>query len=215
RRHAADARAGSGWLIDYRGTRRGVPGRRSYAARRPQTTGAASRRAPPLLRLPGFVRPGRLLPHRKGRQANRERRADAGFALQRDRPAEHARQAMRHGEAEAGPALFARQGFFHLDERLEDALLRLGLDPDPGVGNVYDRAFTIPPHTQRDTTLLRELRGVGQEIDQDLPRFGMIGTDRDGLVGQIDLEIETFLLGERAAHLLRFHGDVADRKSVV
>src|SRR5690606_6790092 len=102
-----------------------------------------------LLRLAG---PGRLLPHGEGRQANRERRADAGFALQRDRPAEHARQAMRHGEAQAGPALFPRQRFFHLYERLEDALLRLGLDPDPGVGNVYDRAFTIPPHTPPATT---------------------------------------------------------------
>src|ERR1041384_8538833 len=111
----------------------------------------------------------------------RERAPLAGLARDADRPAEQARELSADGQAQAGAAALARVAAVGLLERLENDLLLLCRDADPGVDDrERDALVTGGRDVERDAPLAGELEGIGEQILQHLLEAGHVGADRGG-----------------------------------
>src|SRR4051794_35227934 len=109
------------------------------------------------------------------REAEDEGGAVAQLALDREVAAQQARELARDGEPE--PRAAARGGAHDLLELVEDPLLVLRGDPRAGVGHAQlhpavrrpvprPRAVAVRGR-DRHPSLVGELHGVGEEVDQD------------------------------------------------
>ena len=92
-------------------------------------------------------------------------------------------QSLREGEPE--PRSLDRPAELRIQrsEFVEDALLVLGRDPDPGVAD-FDRHFTSAspcPHTD-PATIRRELDGIREQVYQDLTRVARVGEQVAGMI---------------------------------
>src|SRR5579883_129934 len=128
--------------------------------------------AHPLLHGRGDARTG------DGRQQelDREQRALAGLARDRDVAAHHLGQELGDGEAEAGAGrLHARAVCAR--ERQEDALEVARRNADTGILDREGRDLVAIADAEGDVTALGEFDGVGEEVDQNLPQSALIGID--------------------------------------
>src|SRR5262249_44222540 len=94
------------------------------------------------------------------------------------------------GEAQAGAAIFARDGCIGLHEILEKHLLLVGRHTDAGVGNLeYDPIliFSLARYVQSDGSVICELAGVAQEVEQDLANLRDIRMHRPEVFGYMNL----------------------------
>src|SRR5690606_29949182 len=98
----------------------------------------------------------------------RERAAQAGAAPQLDLSAEQPRQLAADRQAEPGAAIESAGRLVGLLERLEDELLFVRGDPDPGVG---DRELECRRGAAQRLAL--ELLRVGVDTDPQLDRSGL------------------------------------------
>ena len=136
--------------------------------------------------------------------AMRKRRAAALLALDRDRPAHQLDEALRDGEAEAGPAEPARRRRVDLAERREQPVHPVRWDPDPGVAHRRARAgrsrIRVGSASTRTTTspAVGELDRVREQVQQHLAEAGLVAEDPGGrvLVDQT-AELDPLLPGAR------------------
>src|SRR5690606_13483931 len=83
----------------------------------------------------------------------------------------------RHTEPQPGAARVSRMRPLHLPERIEDALEVIGGDADPGVADPHANATRLAHHRDTYHPARRELHGVREKIDEDLPELPGIGMD--------------------------------------
>src|ERR1019366_8137181 len=112
------------------------------------------------------------------RQREREGAALAQVTLEREIPAEQTREVARDREPEPGAAEAPVRGAVGLAEGLEDRLVLLRRDPDPGVAHGELDAVADAANRERDLAGLGELEGVREQVLQDLLEPLPIGLDR-------------------------------------
>jgi hypothetical protein len=120
------------------------------------------------------------------RQRHGEGAAAAGFRGDVDPAAEQLDDPLGDREAESGASLGACRG--SVFERDEDPIQVSGVDPDAGVGNgECELVLSAPGDDQRDRTLVRELGGVADQVQQHLSESRLVGGhgDRD-VVGDVE-----------------------------
>src|SRR5213593_2355298 len=107
----------------------------------------------------------------------RERRSSTHLARHPQAAAVELDELSRQREAETRALTLAR-GVAHLAELLEDRLLVLRCDADPGVGDGHLDGPVRVQRTHVDPTALgRELHGVGQQIQEHLLELALVGDD--------------------------------------
>ena len=124
-----------------------------------------------------------------GRLAGEDREPDDEFgpvaqplARDGDRAAVQLDQAMDERQADPQAALRPIQRLVRLDEEFEDVLLHLGRDPDARVADPQDGPVVLPGQADRDPApRLGVLRGVVQQVGDDLLQAGRVALDRDRL----------------------------------
>src|SRR5206468_3068603 len=140
-------------------------GRCSAAMRRPSSAFSASTTR---ISSPGMGARGKR---------ERERRSTTHFALHPQAAALQLDELSRQREAETGALALAR-GVAYLAELLEDRVLVLWRDADPGVGDGYlDGAIRVERTHVDPAALGRELHGVGQQIQEHLLELALVGDD--------------------------------------
>src|SRR6516162_9134151 len=115
-------------------------------------------------------------------QSDREGRAAAGLALDRNVTTHHLTEAFADREPKAGATVFARRGCVSLRELLKQLALLLRRHPDAGVGN-RDRnpvaaVFLALPRVYANGAALGEFVGVAHQIEQGLPQPHRVGMQR-------------------------------------
>jgi hypothetical protein len=119
--------------------------------------------------------------HNSG-QPDREGRAAARFALDRDVAPHHLAEAFADREAKPGAAVFAGCGCIGLGEFLEQLAHLLGRHADTGVGHSnHDPIATIAPLRLRgngDCAVFCELVGIARQVEQRLPEACLVGMGR-------------------------------------
>src|SRR5882672_9451069 len=107
----------------------------------------------------------------------RERRSTTHLALHPQAAAVELDELSRQREAETRALALAR-GVAHLAELLEDRLLVLWRDTDPGVGHGHLDGAIRGQRTHVDPAALRrEFHGVGQQIQEHLLELALVGDD--------------------------------------
>src|SRR5690606_36820005 len=116
--------------------------------------------------------------------------AAVDFALECDLAAEQPRGLETKAEAEARAALGAGHPLLELLEGAEDALAALRRDPRTGVrdAELDGLARGVQPHA--DLASLGELDRVRGEVEEDLADLAGVGVHLDGLVRQLDAEVQ-------------------------
>src|SRR6266436_6189129 len=145
--------------------------------------------------------------HGKG---EREGRSAPHLALHPQAAAVELDELSRQREAETG-ALALVRGVAHLAELLEDRLLVLRRDADPGVGDRHLDGAVRGQRTHVDPAALGgELHGVGQQIQEDLLELALVGDNvRERLVDR-QLEREPVAHGDRkSTRLNSSHGYIS------
>jgi hypothetical protein len=126
------------------------------------------------------------------RQPDREGRATAGLALDRDVPAHHLTEAPADGEAKTGAAVFACCGGGSLGKFLEQLAHLLRRHANTGVRNrecdPVTAVFLCLVSGDGDSAFLGELVGVARQVEQGLPEAGLVGVDRAEVRWAIDEE---------------------------
>src|SRR5262245_28300896 len=136
---------------------------------------------------------------RAARQADREHRSLARFACHCHIAAHHARELARDGKAQASAAEALRSRGVGLGKFLEDFGLLLGGHADTAIGNCHlDPVASVdqPLCFELDLTLLGELAGIAQKIEQDLPEAHGIDGERAKIVRGLRREAVLVLLGQ-------------------
>jgi len=106
-------------------------------------------------------------------------RADARRAGDLERPAMLDDECASDRQPEPGALLRAGIGRVDLHERLERQLDLFGSHPDAGVAHGYLDQIVLALRDHRQSAALgRELRGVRQQVDQDLFEAQLIGHDK-------------------------------------
>src|SRR2546428_620832 len=107
----------------------------------------------------------------------REARSAPHFALHPQAAAVELDELSCQGETETGALAFAR-GVADLAELLEDRVLVLWRDADPGVGDRHLDGAVRGQRTHVDPAALgREFHGVGQQIQEHLLELALVGDD--------------------------------------
>jgi hypothetical protein len=106
-------------------------------------------------------------------------------AFHPDTPLHHFHQRAGDGEAQPGTAEVPSRGGVHLLEGFEDRrqLVRRDADPRIADGDVQDNlgfVMRLAGHLQHDFALFRELDGVPDQIDDDLPQSNGISLQNSG-----------------------------------
>jgi len=133
------------------------------------------------------------------RQVHRKDRALARLARHGHVSAHHARELARDGQAEAGAAVLPGGRGIGLGELLEQLGLLLRRHADASVGDrELNPVATVgdPARPQRDLALVSELKGIAQQIEQNLPQpHGVNGQCAEVLL-DVDDEAVLVLLGK-------------------
>ena len=125
------------------------------------------------------------------RHVERERAALAGRAPQPDFPSQQSRQLTADGQPQPGTPEGAAGRGVGLLERLEDQLVLLGRNADPGIGDGKGEHLLRAPERggaesvgaefdldrERDPPRRRELEGVGEQVLQHLLQSRCVGED--------------------------------------
>ena len=139
---------------------------------------------------------------RSDRQANRKGCSFANLARHRYIAAHHLAEAARDRQAEAGPAILACGGGVALGEFLEQPPQLFRRHPDAGIGHGNRDAILPlmrdPAHSQNYAAVLRELAGVAQQIEKNLPNPHGVGFDGREVAWTFYGQAILVLLGERA-----------------
>ena len=114
--------------------------------------------------------------------------AQADRALQADPAAHQLDQLLGDRRPEARAAEAARGGLLGLREALENPLLRLGRDADPGIAHREleahaGLALALAADVHGDAAMLGELHRIAGEIDQHLAQVVRIAAHRGGYLG--------------------------------
>ena len=134
------------------------------------------------------------------RQADRKCRAFAGFAGHRHVATHHLAKPACDRQAEAGTAVVACGRCVGLGELLEQPGHLVGRHADAGIG--HRELDDLPPlmldrgRAQTDFTVLGELAGIAQEIEQNLPQPHGVGVDRRQIARTFDGQTVLVLLRE-------------------
>ena len=108
----------------------------------------------------------------------------------------------RLADSIAEPALRAVIGAIRLREQIEDARQHLDRDAHARVADRNHRVTALATPRQRDSSaVLSVLRGIVQQIRDDLGQPHRIGHQSHGLFGQVDDELVASGLDERPARL--------------
>ena len=124
------------------------------------------------------------------RQPDREGRATARLALDRDVAAHHLAEPLADREAKARAAVFARRGGGTACENSWNSLpICSGVMPIPVSATAcvtQSRPFSCPwSSVDGDGAVLGELVGVAHQVEQRLPQAGLVGMQRpDGQLSQ-------------------------------
>lgn len=132
----------------------------------------------------------------------REPAANAGLAQQRDLAAHDLRQQLGDGEAQPHARHSRCPALVDALERLEHALLVRAPDADPRVGDGDLGDGAAPAEAQADAAGPRELHGVGQQVDQDLPEPPLVRIDHRWRAGrQVEHETQALRLRLQPEHV--------------
>jgi hypothetical protein len=140
----------------------------------------------------------RRLGHR-GQHRHLEQRALPRLAVHADRAAHQLGQPLADRQAQAGAAVLARGGRVDLRERLEQPRQVLGRDADAGIlhreADTASLVHRLAVHRHEDLALVRELDGVGQQVDEDLAHARGVAHQRLGRavldqVGQVQVLLQ-------------------------
>ena len=159
------------WLTELSSASRMRRGRRSASSRR-GLGGRSARRS---------ARGSRRRPAADGEE---ERRAAARLALHPHPAAQALGEAPADHQPQAGAAIDAGDRGVGLAERLEQAVDAVGRDADPGVAHGEEELDQAVPLARRrvdlqaDLAARRELDGVVEQVDQDLPQAAGVALDR-------------------------------------
>src|SRR5690606_4382623 len=134
-------------------------------------------------------------------QDDTEQRAAADRARDGHVAAEETGQLADAREAEAGATDLARRRSIDLPELVEDVRQLIGGDADAGIlDGDLEPVVAAPARLDDDLALLRELRGVRQQVEQDLAQLELVGLDDRDVVGELRVNLDRL-----AAHVL-LHG---------
>src|SRR6202048_3219055 len=131
---------------------------------------------------------GRMANHRflrsvhNPRQPDREGRAAAGLALDRDVPAHHLTEAPTDGEPKTRATVSARCGRGSLGKLLEQLAHLLWRHADSGIGHGERDPIAVVLLSlvsgDSDSALLGEFISVARQVEQRLTEADLVGVDR-------------------------------------
>jgi DNA-binding transcriptional LysR family regulator len=131
------------------------------------------------------------------RQPDREGRATAGLALDRNVAAHHLTEAPTDGEAKASAAVFARGGRGRLRKLLEQLTHLLHRHSDAGIGNRENdpvaAVLLLLVSGNREGALFGELVAVAHEVQQRLAQPHLVGVNHPDRSVAINCELVAVL----------------------
>src|SRR5512143_4093078 len=124
----------------------------------------------------------------RARQPDRERRPIAEHTADGNLATQLLRQPSRDAEPEPRSAVGARSRLVELTEILPDHADLLGLDADAGVAHLEHDRVLGAVDGDANRSAVGELRGIGQQVEQNLLQLRLVGVDRRTRRAHVDAE---------------------------